>query len=66
MSNVKGAYVKFWLFLPCPLTTLVVKLQTSKIFYFVLVVLLILGKVKKIVVEKFSTSEVISQNPHRG
>ena len=35
-----------------------------KIFYFVLILYLILGKVTKFPVEKLSTSEVISQKPH--
>ena len=39
------------------------KKQISKIFYFVLILHLILGKVTKLLV---STSEVISQKPHEG
>ena len=35
-------------------------------FYFVLILHLILGKVRKFLVEKLSTSEVISKKPHRG
>ena len=35
-------------------------------FYFVLILDLILGKVIKYLVENLSTSEVISQKPHRG
>ena len=38
----------------------------SKKFYFFLILYLILGKVTKFVVEKLSTSEVISQKPHGG
>ena len=37
-----------------------------KKFYFFLILHLILGKVAKFLVEKLSTSEVISQKPHRG
>ena len=36
-----------------------------KIFYFVLILHLISGKVTKFLVEKLSTSEGISQKPHR-
>ena len=39
-------------------------MQISKLFYFVLILHLILGKVTKFLVEKLSTSEVISQKPH--
>ena len=35
-----------------------------EIFYFVLILHLIMGKVIKSLVEKLSTSEVISQKPH--
>ena len=41
-------------------------MQISKIFYFVLILHLILGKVTKFQVEKLSTSEVISERPHGG
>ena len=37
----------------------------SKIFYFVLILYLILGKVTKFLAEKLSNSEVVSQKPHR-
>ena len=55
MSKVMGIFVKFWLFLQCPLT---------KLFYFVLILHLILEKIRKFLVEKLSTSEVISRKPH--
>ena len=35
-------------------------------FYFVLILHLILGQVTKFLLEKLSTSEVISQKPHEG
>ena len=35
-------------------------------FYFFLILHFILGKVAKFLVEKLSTSEVISHKPHRG
>ena len=38
----------------------------GKKFIFFLILHLILGKVTKFLVEKLSTSEVISQKPHRG
>ena len=41
-------------------------MHISKIFYFVLILHLILGKVTKFVVKKLSTSEVISQISPRG
>ena len=41
-------------------------MQISKNFYFVLILHLILGKVTKVLVEKLSTSEVISQKPLGG
>ena len=41
-------------------------MQVSKLFYFVLILHLILEKVTKVIVEKLSTSEVISQKPLRG
>ena len=40
-------------------------MHISKIFYFVLILYLILGKVTKFLVEKLSTSEVISLKPDR-
>ena len=40
------------------------KLQISELFYFFLILHLLLGKVTKFHVEKFSTSEVSSQKPH--
>ena len=63
-----GIFVKFWLFLPCPLIkyghVTQPELTISKNFYFVLILHLILGKVTKILEEKLSTSEVIRQKPH--
>ena len=41
-------------------------MQISKIFYFVLILHLILGKVTKFPVEKLSTSEVISKKTSQG
>ena len=38
----------------------------QKCFYIVLIIHLILGEVTKFLVEKLSTSEVISQKPHGG
>ena len=38
----------------------------GKFFYFVLILHLILGKVTKFLVEKLSTSEVISEKPQGG
>ena len=59
-----GICVKFWLVLQCPLTkyglVTLPKLQISKIFNFFLILHLILGG-PKILLEKFSTSEVMSQ-----
>ena len=61
-------FVKFWLFLRCPLTkyghATWPKMQISKIFYFVLILRLILGKVTKFPVEKLPRSEVIIKKPH--
>ena len=45
---------------PCHMT----QEQISKKFYFFLILHLILGKVTKFLVEKLSTSEVVSQKPH--
>ena len=65
-----GIFVKFWPFLRCPLPkyghVTLPKKQISKFFYFVLILQLVLGKVIKFLVEKLSTSEVISQKPHGG
>ena len=47
---------------PCHVT----KKQISKKFYFFLILHLILGKAAKFLVEKLSTSEVISEKPHGG
>ena len=41
-------------------------MQISESFYFVLILHLIAGKVTKFLVEKLSTSEVVSQKPHEG
>ena len=60
-------YVKFWLFLQCPLSKYGhVTKQILKTFYFFLLLHLILGQVTTFLVEKRSTSEVISQKPHGG
>ena len=65
-----GHFCNILAFLRFPLTKYVhvtwPKKQISKIFYFVLILHLILGKVTKFLVEKLSTSEVISQKPHGG
>ena len=70
ISKVVGIFVKFWHFLRCPLTKYDhitwPKKQIWKIFCFVLILHLILGKVTKFQVGKLSTSEVISQKPDRG
>ena len=42
------------------------KMQMSKMFYFVLILHLILGKVTKFLADMLSISKVISQNPHGG
>ena len=67
MSNVIGNFVKIWLFLLC-LFTQYGHFTSPKmqIFYFVLILHLILGKVTKSLVGKLSTSEVISQKHHWG
>ena len=68
MSKVMGIYVKFWQFLRCPLPkyghVTSPKKQIWKNFF--LILHLISGKVTKLLVEKLSTSEVISQKPHGG
>ena len=65
-----GIFVKFWFFLWYPLTkyghVMWPKMQILKIFYFVLILHLILGKVTKFQVEKLCISEVISKNLTRG
>ena len=70
MSKVMGIFVKFWHYFRCPLTkyghVTWPKKQILKTFYFFLILDLILGKVTKFLVEKLSTSEVISQKPHGG
>ena len=70
MSKVMGIYLKFWHFLRCPLSKYGQitwpKKQISKKFYFFLILHLILGKAAKFLVEKLSTSDVISQKPHGG
>ena len=70
MSKGVGNFVKFGIFLRCPLTKYGhitwPKKQISKIFYFVLILFLISWKVTRFLVEKLSTSEVISQKPHGG
>ena len=42
------------------------KMQISKTFYFFLILHSISGKVTKFLVEKLSTSEVVSKKPHEG
>ena len=44
----------------------VIQEANFKKFYFFLILHLILGKAEKFVVEKLSTSDVISQKPHGG
>ena len=59
----------FVIFYVCPLSKyghVTPKKQISKENYFFLIVHLMLGKVTKCVVEKLSTSEVISLRPHGG
>ena len=48
---------------PCHVTQ---EANFDKILFFFLILHLILGKVTKFLVEKLSTSEVISQKPHGG
>ena len=70
MSKVMGIYVKFRHFLQCPLSkyghVTWSKKQISKKLYFFPILHLISGKVRKFLVEKLFTSEVISQKPHGG
>ena len=70
MSKVMEIYVNFWHFLPCPLSKYDhftwPKKQISKKLYLFLILHLTLGKVTKFLMEKLSTSEVISQKPHGG
>ena len=67
MSKVVGIYVKFWHVLP---PNMVMSRDStckySKIFNFVLILHLILGKVTKFPVEKLSTLQVMSQKAHEG
>ena len=64
MSHVIGIYLKFWPFLRCPLSkyghVTWPKKEISKKNYFFPILHLILGKAAKFLVEKLSTSEVIS------
>ena len=65
-----GIYVKFWHFFmmlalqiwPCHVT----QEASFEKFLFFLILHLILGKVTKFLVEKLSTSEVLSQRPQGG
>ena len=70
MSKVMGIYVKFWHFLRCAVSEYGYvtwpKKQISKKIYFFLILNLILGKAAKFLVQKLSTSEVISQKPRGG
>ena len=76
MSKVMGIYVNFWHFFydACSPNMAMSHDPRSKflkiLFFpnsaFILILHLILGKVTKFLVEKLSTSEVISQEPHRG
>ena len=65
-----GIYFKFWLTLPRPLTkygqVMWLKLQILKSFNFSLILHEMLGKVTRIQVLKFATSEVISKNNFNG
>ena len=58
-------FVKFWLFtMPThQIWSCHVTQDANFIFYFVLILHLILGKVTKFLVEKLSTSEVMSRKP---
>ena len=64
-----GIYVKFWHFYNVRSPNIAMSRDPRSKFrkiYFFLILHLILGKVTKFLVEKLSTSEVISQKPHRG
>ena len=65
-----GIFIKFWPFYDARSLNMVMSRDPGckflKIFYFVLILHLLLGKVTKFVVEKLSTSDVISQKPHKG
>ena len=71
MSKVVSIFVKFWHFFydarsPNMVMSRDPRSKFSKNFYFVLILHLISGKVTKFLVEKLSTSEVISQKPYGG
>ena len=68
MSKVMGIYVKFWHFFTMPALQIwpshVTQEANLEKKYFFLILHLILGKAAKFLVEKLSTSDVISQKPH--
>ena len=70
MSKVVGISVKFWHFFAMPTHQIwsyhVTQEANFEKVLFVLILHLILGKVTKSLVEKLSTSEVISKEPHGG
>ena len=70
MSKVMGIFVQFWPFYDACLPNTVMSRDSrskfQKNFYFVLILHLILEIVTKFLVEKLSTSEVISKNPTGG
>ena len=65
-----GIFVKFWHFFTMPAHQIwsyhMSQEANLENFYFFLILHLILGKVTKFLVEKLSTSEIISQKSHRG
>ena len=67
MSKVVGIYVKFWHFYNARSPKMAMsrdpRSKFRKKFYFLLILHLILEKYAKFLVEKLSTSEVISQKP---
>ena len=70
MSNVVGIFVEFWPFFTMPALQIwschVTQEANFENFLFVSILHLILGKVTKFLMEKLSTSEVISRKPHGG
>ena len=69
MSKVMGIYVNFWHFFTMPSLQIwschVTQEANFEIILFFLILHLILGKVTKFLMEKLSTSEVISQKTSR-
>ena len=69
MSKVMGILSSFGSFYNALSPNMIMSLDQDtnfKIFYFVLILHLILGKVTKFLVEKLSTSEAINRKPHGG